>query len=182
LTDQPTKEEEIQAATNLESIREWFSYNDYVRRKYLKVIETLSTEQLTEDRGASFPTLLDISAHIYWAYRLWLGERYGGVPLDEGDSFGRKCSSIAELIADAERMNPFILDFVQKLEPGDLGRWIERPKDGQPFRFNVKNMLWHLTEEELQHRGEINALLWQMDIDPPITGWGTWKRESGSRA
>jgi uncharacterized damage-inducible protein DinB len=32
-------------------------------------------------------------------------------------------------------------------------------------------MLWTLVGEELQHRGELNALLWQIDIDPPITEW-----------
>jgi uncharacterized damage-inducible protein DinB len=105
---------------------------------------------------------------------------YNGIPLDESDSFGNKCGSINELKKDAEKMNPYILDFVQKLGPQDLGRWIERPRDGEPFTFNVKNMLWHLVEEELQHRGELNALLWQMDVDPPITGWGSWKKETGT--
>jgi uncharacterized damage-inducible protein DinB len=182
LIDEGSREEEIRAAADLESIREWFSYNDYARKKYLKVLESLSSEQLTKDTGASFPSLLDISAHIFFAYRLWLDERYSGVPLDEGDSFGRKCASIEELKMDAEKMNPHILDFVQKLQPRDLGRWIERPRDGESFRFNVKNMLWHLVEEELQHRGEINAVFWQSDIDPPITSWGAWKRETGSSA
>lgn len=175
-------EEEIRASADLESIREWFAYNDYVRKKYLKLLEELPDDQLMKDRGASFPSILDIFAHIYFAYRLWFNEMYGGVPLDEGDSFGRKCTSLKELMEDAERMNPYILEFVSKLQPQDLGRWIERPRDGEAFSFNVKNMLWHLTEEELQHRGELNALLWQMDIDPPITGWGTWKRETGGNA
>ena len=182
MINEPSKHEEDHAACNLESIREWFRYNDYVRKKYLKVLESLPSEQLTKDRGASFPSLLDISAHIFFAYRLWLDEMYRGVPLDESDSYGRRCASIEELKTEAEKMNPYILDFSQKLQPQDLGRWIERPRDGEPFSFNVKNMLWHLIEEELQHRGEINALLWQMDIEPPITGWGTWKRETGSNA
>ncbi len=176
-----SSEGETRAVADLESIREWFRYNDYVRKKYLKLLETLPNEQLTKDRGASFPTLLDIFAHIFFAYRLWLSEMYNGIPLDESDSFGRRCQSIEELRIDADKMNPYILDFLQKLKPQDLGRWIERPRDGEPFKFNVKNMLWHLIEEELQHRGELNALLWQADIDPPITGWGTWKKETESK-
>ena len=175
------EQEEIRAKADLESIREWFAYNDYVRKKYLEILESLPSEQLTKDRGVSFPSLLDISAHIFFAYRLWLGEMYGGTPLEKSDSFGRKCASIEELKMDAEKMNPYILDFVHKLQPRDIRRWIDRPRGGEAFNFNVKNMLWHLIEEELQHRGELNALLWQMDIDPPITGWGTWKRETGSK-
>ena len=182
MTSDLAREQETRAAADLASIREWFSYNDYVRRKYLKLLESLSKEQLTKDTGASFPSLLDISAHIFFAYRLWLNQLYAGVALDNDDSFGRRCASIEELKSDAEKMNPFILDFVRRLRPEDLGRWIDRRRDGKPFRFNVKNMLWHLIEEELQHRGELNALLWQLDVDPPITGWGTWKRETGSKA
>lgn len=173
-----SSEAEFRAAADLESIREWFRYNDYVRRKYLELLETLPADQLVKDRGASFPTLLDIASHVFFAYRLWLDERYDGIHLDESDSFGRKCQSIEELKKEAEKMNPHILEFVQRLQPQDLGRWIERPRNGQPFQFNVKTMLWHLVEEELQHRGELNALLWQEDIDPPITSWGAWKRET----
>jgi hypothetical protein len=40
-------------------------------------------------------------------------------------------------------------------------------------------MLWHLVEQELQYRGELNALFWQIDIDPPITDWLDWKIELG---
>jgi uncharacterized damage-inducible protein DinB len=175
-----SNEGEIRAAADLMSIREWYSYNDYVRKKYLKVLETLPAEHLTKDTGASFPSLLDISAHIFFAYRLWLDQMYRGVALEESDTFGRKCFSLEELKKDAEKMNPYILDFVQSLHPQDLGNWIDRTREGKPFSFNVKNMLWHLIEEELQHRGELNALLWQMNVEPPITGWGTWKKETGS--
>lgn len=72
MTNDPSKEEEIRATADLRSIREWFSYNDYVRKKHLKVLESLSGEQLMKVKGASFSSLLDISAHIYFAYRLWL--------------------------------------------------------------------------------------------------------------
>ncbi len=39
------------------------------------------------------------------------------------------------------------------------------------------NMLGHLVEEDLQHRGELRALLWQMDIEAPTLGW----EDCGSR-
>jgi len=40
-------------------------------------------------------------------------------------------------------------------------------------------MLWHMVEEELQHRGELNALLWQIDVDAPVFDWLDWKLELG---
>jgi uncharacterized damage-inducible protein DinB len=170
------------APSELSTIKEWYRYNTYVRKKYLKLLQTLSATELSRDRGASFPSLLDISYHILWAYRLWLDQMYSGVPLDEIDTFGRACNSIEELETEEARTDPHILDFVEKLTPEDILRWIERPRGNEVVKFNVRNMLWHLVEEELQHRGELNALLWQMNIDPPITGWGTWKRETEASA
>ena len=35
----------------------------------------------------------------------------------------------------------------------------------------VKDVLLHVFTEELHHRGEIIAILWQMDIQPPDMGW-----------
>ncbi|MDH2900538.1 MAG: hypothetical protein PXY39_06160, partial [archaeon] len=43
---------------------------------------------------------------------------------------------------------------------------------------SVREMLYHLIEEELQHRGELNALLWQDDIAPPVTSWFEWKKKT----
>ena len=41
-------------------------------------------------------------------------------------------------------------------------------------RFPIGDVLWHLVEEELQHRGKLNALSWQLDIDPPIATVEDW--------
>lgn len=39
---------------------------------------------------------------------------------------------------------------------------------------------WPLVEEELQHRGELNALLWQINLDPPIWIGFLGRRRCGS--
>jgi len=35
----------------------------------------------------------------------------------------------------------------------------------------VEDVLIHLFEEEVHHRGELIALFWQMNIEPPLMGW-----------
>jgi len=40
-------------------------------------------------------------------------------------------------------------------------------------------VLWHLVEEELQHRGELNALLWQIDVEAPVMSWIDWSHAVG---
>jgi uncharacterized damage-inducible protein DinB len=52
--------------------------------------------------------------------------------------------------------------------------------DGEVWRINndgirrkskVKDVLKHVITEEIHHRGEIIAVLWQMNIQPPDMGW-----------
>jgi uncharacterized damage-inducible protein DinB len=45
--------------------------------------------------------------------------------------------------------------------------------DGKPFemKMNLRTIIWHMVEEELQHRGEMNALFWQIDVDAPTRAW-----------
>jgi uncharacterized damage-inducible protein DinB len=38
-------------------------------------------------------------------------------------------------------------------------------------RITAEDILIHVFEEEVHHRGELIALLWQMGIDPPSMGW-----------
>jgi uncharacterized damage-inducible protein DinB len=35
----------------------------------------------------------------------------------------------------------------------------------------MEEILMHMVEEELQHRGEINCMFWQQNLDPPITAY-----------
>ncbi len=68
--------------------------------------------------------------------------------------------------------------FLAALVERDLQRTIPVPKKGASRHsgstVSVRDVLWHLVEEELQHRGELNALLWQIDVDAPILDWIGW--------
>jgi hypothetical protein len=47
--------------------------------------------------------------------------------------------------------------------------------NGTPFEMKVhlRTIIWHLVEEELQHRGEMNALFCQMDVQAPTRAWAS---------
>jgi uncharacterized damage-inducible protein DinB len=158
----------------LESIREWYRYNSYVRKKYLKVIfEKVPKGQLYKDRGASFPSIVDIFSHTLDAYRYWFVYVYNGnLGRHHPGWQGRKYTQ--QTLREYEsKVDKLVLGIVEKLRPGCLERRL-RSRDRTE---TMRDMLLHMVEEELQHRGELNALLWQMDIEPPITDWIDWKRE-----
>ena len=155
--------------TEFDTIRALYRYNSTVRKKYLRAIWKLPPRQRNRNRGASFPSLVDIYMHVLDAYRWWFISVYGNGTKFEEYPLGRRYSK-----SEAERETASVDRLIQKVlrEVGPRGlsktvRWRGR----RPFRVSVRAMLLHLVEEELQHRGEMNALLWQLDIDPPVTGF-----------
>lgn len=52
--------------------------------------------------------------------------------------------------------------------PG-IGVTRKRWRWDEDFEAPVRETLYHVIGHELQHRGELDALLWQMDVEPPIT-------------
>jgi uncharacterized damage-inducible protein DinB len=155
--------------SELDTIRELYRYNSKVRKKYLAVIWRLPLKKRYRARGASFPSIVDIFLHVLDAYRWWFRRVYSNDPNWDDYPLGIRMSR-AEAISAEREADKFVLGLVAKLRTRDLSRTIPIP--GSRRRISVRVMLWHMVEEELQHRGEMNALLWQDDVEPPISGFG----------
>jgi uncharacterized damage-inducible protein DinB len=62
--------------------------------------------------------------------------------------------------------------YLSSLKPNDLYKSVSRTNnDGIRRTTKVKDVLIHVITEELHHRGEIIAILWQTNIQPPDMGW-----------
>lgn len=155
--------------TEWDTIRALYRYNSGVRQKYLKAIWKLPPRERYRKRGASFPSLVDIYMHVLDAYRWWFLSVYGrGITFDEyplGQRFSR--TEAARATRTVDQLTRKVL---REVGPRGLGRMVAW-RGRRSFRCSVRSMLLHLVEEELQHRGEMNALLWQIDVDPPVTGF-----------
>ena len=42
----------------------------------------------------------------------------------------------------------------------------------------VEDVLMHVVEEEIHHRGELLCLMWQNDMEPPLKMWFDWLKET----
>jgi uncharacterized damage-inducible protein DinB len=59
-----------------------------------------------------------------------------------------------------------------QLTPRELGRKVARMHGNESSSTStVEDHLIHLFQEEIHHFGEFIALLWQMNVKPPHTGW-----------
>ncbi len=134
----------------------------------------LSDVQRTQDRGASFPSIEDIFLHIVdnnlWWFESVPGNRQAEHQRPLGPLSPQQLRALTRRIARIDRT------FSASLTPQGLRRRIVVNGiggDGQPYRMTVslRTVVWHLIEEELQHRGEMNALFWQLDVEAPTDAW-----------
>lgn len=167
--------------SELEVLQQWFSYMSAARRGYFETFAKLPPEELSRDRGASFPSLLDILAHSQGALYFWVRncspEAFPPPEPETGEH-----PTVAELRAFETYLQSHVQRFLGGLHDADLGRTIARPKgrgSDHDCTLPIRDALWHLVEEEFQHLGELNALLWQIDVDAPVYNWIRWAHDTG---
>jgi uncharacterized damage-inducible protein DinB len=107
--------------------------------------------------------------HVLDAYRYWFLGVYGhGVPFDEYP-LGKRYTR-AEAVRETREVDRVVRSVLGTLTAKDLDRALPTPGDERE-KTEVRVLLVHMIEEELQHRGEMNALLWQAGADPPVVGF-----------
>jgi uncharacterized damage-inducible protein DinB len=152
----------------------WLTWLADTRQGYVETLLGLSELDRRKDRGASFPSLEDIFLHILDNNVWWLEsvpqarqETHRGV---EGPLSREEIQRAVERVARIDR------DLAASLSPVGLTQSFTVhgvEGSGKPFemRVNLRTIIWHLVEEELQHRGEMNALFWQSDVEAPTRAW-----------
>ena len=62
--------------------------------------------------------------------------------------------------------------YLDSLSSGGLDKTYTASDDGgKPVEVTVEDVLVHVFEEEVHHRGELIVLLWQMEIEWPLMSW-----------
>ena len=160
--------------SELDSIRDWFVYNSNFRKKFIPVIfEKVPEEERYKNKEASFNSLIGIYMHVLDAYMIWFlraeNKSSDYKPLDLQKRYTR-----TEVVEEEKRVDTYIMSFVSKLKSEDLDRKTKWGQGGGTLEIDLRGILRHMIEDELQHRGELNALLWQMDIRPPTWSHDDW--------
>ena len=164
----------VKDVNEVELARGWVQWLVDTRQGYLDALLALPRKERLKDRGASFPSMQDIFLHILDNSVWW----FESVPSNRQKSHqevkGRM--SEAELRRQSDRIARLSSRLAKSLTRERLNREMVvrgTTGDGKPFemRTSLRTIIWHVVEEELQHRGELNALFWQMDIDAPTSAW-----------
>jgi uncharacterized damage-inducible protein DinB len=80
--------------------------------------------------------------------------------------------SFEEVRAYMENVEKRLNDYLDSLPKEGLNRtYTVKDDSGKVMKISAEDVLIHVFEEEVHHRGELIALLWQMNIEPPAMGW-----------
>ena len=161
------------------NIRDLFDYNWSSRRRLLKSMAEIPWETVTESSGASFDSIRDIFIHSLQAEQLWI-RRLSGKTIEGiyGTPF-TKYTDVNSIRQYADKVEAETNEYLEKLTNQKLQSVFEfTGRDGNVNRSVTEDILMHVVEEEIHHRGEILCIYWQHDIQPPYTSYMAYKGQT----
>ena len=153
----------------------WCDWNLKSLNNYMEAILKLPQADRVKDRGASWGSILNIFLHILEDYEWWFECIPQNRQSEYRDYVGNEMSD-QELRQLTERMNHSVHTTMDSAKLSDLSRaYVVKGigGNGKPYAMTtcLADIVWHMVEEQLQHIGELNALFWQLDIEPPTRAW-----------
>jgi len=151
-------------------IKKLLEYNETTRHKYFETFTKLPWRELTKNREASFHSMKNIFAHILGAIDYWLDILQNQNQRSKKNYNEYKTLQQVKTYMDhvEERTHTYLKSLSnEKLQE----TYPVKDDNGRTRKVTAEDILIHVVEEEIHHRGELNALLWQMGIDPPPMGY-----------
>jgi uncharacterized damage-inducible protein DinB len=150
-------------------VKQLLEYNEKVRHRYFEALAKLPWEEFVKNREASFHSLRNIFIHTLGAIDYWLDF------LQEEKSTYKKpdeYQTYQDIRTRMEYIEKRMRDYLESLPIGGLEKKYTVTNDAnETVEITAEDVLIHVFEEEVHHRGELIALLWQMGIEPPLMGW-----------
>ena len=151
-------------------IKKLLEYNEKERHAFFDKFKELSWDELTRNREASFHSIRNIFIHTLNAVDYWLDflQNKSLLSRRKFDDY----RTLDEIRAYMEQVEKRIQAYLRSLSPEELAKKYKlKGKDGKTEELTAEDILVHVFEEEVHHRGELIALFWQMGIEPPLTGY-----------
>lgn len=163
----------------LVDINELFGYNWHMRKEFLKSMSELPWQKLVESCGASFDSIRDIFIHSLQAEHFWIRNLTGKSTEGIFSTSFEKFTSIEAIKEYADNVEKETKEYLNTLTMEKLNSIFQFVGwDGKIRRHKVEDILIHVIEEEIHHRGELLCIYWQNDITPPHVGYLEYKSKT----
>ena len=131
---------------DLEDFRELFEYNNQVRKNYLHSFQKIiSWDDMIKNRETAWLSMKDTLLHIMWVEDTWINYSIQGLDDPNRPFPYHKYQTWNALIDYNEEVTSKTKRYLSNIQKKDL----------------LKSVF----------RGEIIAIVWQMNIQPPDMGW-----------
>lgn len=152
-------------------------YNHAARREYLEALKKLPWKVVVEDRGASFPSIRDIFLHALDVEDRLINYVIAGRS-EEWASVGyEKFGDVESIERRVDGVEKKVEAYLGKLTPHELERKVLLPwRREPPLVMRVEDVLIHTCIEDISHLGELIAIFWQMEQNPPFLSWSRFLR------
>ena len=165
--------------------RDLVRWNHAVRLRFARYFETLPWRVLRENHETSHLNIANVFMHgcnmedWYLHYVLpkkaWAGPKYDGF---------RSARAMRVRVQEVNRKGE---RFLRTLKRPSLARPADLSALGKDAAKDITlgDLLVELVTEDVHHRGEILAMLWRKDLQPPdvsFTGWAAAERASNGRS
>jgi uncharacterized damage-inducible protein DinB len=150
-------------------INDLLAYNEAERRAFFKAFAKLSWDEFVKNREASFLSIRNIFIHTLNAEDYWLDFLQ-----NEKQCSKRKFEeykTLKEIGVYMRHVENRMNDYLKSLSSEDLEKKYKGRRNGKPETVTAEDILVHVFEEEVHHRGELIALFWQMGVKPPLIGY-----------
>ncbi len=158
--------------STVDDFREIYRYNWRVLRDYCDSLSRLPPAALLQDREATYHSMKNIFFHVLTVHDGWLNVTAQGRSADpqmrEVDEFD-DIKTMPPLQAYMEKIIAMEDRFLESLGNSDLERPIQPSWKRRPHA--LRDALMQVTLEQAHHFGELIALFWQQDIEPPEITW-----------
>jgi uncharacterized damage-inducible protein DinB len=146
------------------AVEELFGFTDYSWREYERAIRPLSDDVLTAPApGSGWPALRDALAHINWGYVRWLAS-----PAGTTDEPVEPVRTWDELDTYRRRVRGHTREYLDSLGEDELLTPREMNVDGETLLYSPADIFVHVFLHERQHHGDLNTLLYQLGVEPPV--------------
>jgi len=156
-------------------------YNQWMNQKLYEKTQLLSSEEIAEDRGAFFSSIMGTLNHIYVADLFWLrrftalancNQSLSGITKFDKPKNLRDIlyNDIDKLANQRQKLDELILSFTNALNAENIKETIKyRNMKGEKHERDLGALLQHLFNHQTHHRGQVTTLLFQAGVDPEVT-------------
>ena len=156
-------------------------YNQWMNHKVYQAARQLGNEEIKQDKGAFFGSLLGTLNHVYVADIIWLrrfsrhAKQYQNLKqLPKLYSYTALDQTVADDIETLDKLrqelDTIIINWCQEIEPEDLETSLQyNDTKGNSYNKNLGQLVHNFFNHQTHHRGQASTLISQQELNLGVT-------------